>query len=103
MASTTIVYLLTAHPEAKEKVQMEIEEVMGDREDISEEDLGNLAYLDQVELIMCRSLKHFQVVCEGVRMVSVFYTFRECVKPYKVPGTALGTPYPKEPGSSSPL
>ena len=27
------------------------------------------------------------MVCEGIRMNPVMYTFRECVKPYKVPGS----------------
>lgn len=68
------IYLLTAHPQALEKLEEEIEEVMGERDDVTEEDLVNMVYLEQV-------------VCEGIRMNCVMYTFRECVKPYKVPGS----------------
>jgi cytochrome P450 family 3 subfamily A len=43
-----LVYLITAHPEVQEKLHEEIDDVLGGRDDVIEEDFGNLTYLDQV-------------------------------------------------------
>ena len=48
----TTVYLLTAHPQALEKLEEEIEEVMGERDDVTEEDLISMVYLEQVNEIL---------------------------------------------------
>lgn len=72
--SALVIYLITAHPEVKEKLVEEMEAVLGDREEVTEEDTRNLQYLDQV-------------VNETLRMNPAFMTFRECGTPYKVPGT----------------
>ena len=49
-----MIFLITAHPQVQEQLWEEIDSVVGDQEDISEEDLASLPYLDQV--------RHFQVV-----------------------------------------
>ena len=43
-----MIFLITAHPEVQEQLWEEIGSVVGDREDVSEEDVANLTYLDQV-------------------------------------------------------
>ena len=49
-----MIFLITAHPQVQEQLWEEIDSVVGDHEDITEEDLANLPYLDQVG--------HFQFV-----------------------------------------
>ena len=43
-----MIFLITAHPEVQQQLWEEVDSVVGDREDVNEEDLGNLTYLDQV-------------------------------------------------------
>ena len=43
-----MIFLITAHPEIQEQLWEEIDSVVGDREDINDEDIGNLPLLDQV-------------------------------------------------------
>ena len=43
-----MIFLITAHPEIQEQLCEEIDSVVGDREDINDEDIGNLPLLDQV-------------------------------------------------------
>lgn len=72
--SSIIVYLITVHPEVQDKMLEEMEDVLGDREEVTEEDTRNLFYLEQV-------------ISEALRMCPVMFTYRECGKPYQVPGT----------------
>lgn len=46
--SSCIIYLIALHPEVQEKMVEEMEEVLGDRQDVTEEDTRNLGYIDQV-------------------------------------------------------
>jgi len=72
--SAVTLYLITAHPEVQDRLVEEMDTVLGDRDEVTEEDTRNLQYLDQV-------------ISETMRMCPVFHTFRECGSPYKVPGT----------------
>jgi len=74
-----MIFLITAHPEVQQQLWEEVDSVVGDREDVNEEDLGNLTYLDQV-------------MNEFLRMMPVPNTFRHCTKDYVVPGTDFTIP-----------
>merc|ERR1719341_2310238 len=74
-----MIFLITAHPEVQQQLWEEVDSVVGDREDVNEEDLGNLPYLDQV-------------MNEFLRMMPVPNTFRHCTKDYVVPGTDFTIP-----------
>merc|ERR550517_1833525 len=74
-----MIFLITAHPEIQEQLWEEIDSVVGDREDINDEDIGSLPLLDQV-------------MNEFLRMMPVPNTFRMCTKDYAVPGTDFTIP-----------
>jgi len=74
-----MIFLITAHPEVQEQLWEEIDSVIGEREDVNEEDLANLPYLDQV-------------MQEFLRMMPVPNTFRLCTKDYAVPGKDFTIP-----------
>ena len=46
--SSCILHLIALHPEVQERMVKEIEEVLGDKQDVTEEDSRNLKYMEQV-------------------------------------------------------
>lgn len=77
--SSVVIYLLALHSEVQEKLFEEVVEVVGEKENVSQEDTTNLPYLDQV-------------INEATRMNPVVFTGRECNKDFRVPGTDLTIP-----------
>ena len=49
--SAAIIYRISALPDVQERLFEEMEDVMGAREDVTEEDVGKLTYLDQVSAV----------------------------------------------------
>ena len=77
-----LVYYLTAYPEVQEKLQEEIDEVFeskADGEEIDQDDVTNMKYLDQV-------------VNEGQRLGPFAMTARTCTKDWKIPGDSFVVP-----------
>ncbi|OXB52954.1 hypothetical protein ASZ78_002463, partial [Callipepla squamata] len=56
------VMALSQHPEIMERVQAEVDEVLGSKRDIEYEDLGKLKYLSQMEakVVMAKLLQRFE-------------------------------------------
>jgi len=77
-----LVYYLTVYPEVQERLQEEIDEVFdgkADGEEIDQDDVTNMKYLDQV-------------VNEGQRLAPFAMTARTCTKEWKIPGDSFVVP-----------
>jgi len=75
----SILYLLAAHPEIQDKLQEELDTVLEGKKHVTEEDLREMPYLDQV-------------INEGLRRVPFSNTARFCTKDYRIPGTSFTIP-----------
>jgi len=69
---TGIMYMITVHPEVQEKIHEELDCVLGEKRDVTEEDLKEMVYLEQV-------------ISEGLRYMAIPNTARYCTRTYKIP------------------
>jgi len=78
-AFSGILYLLAIYPDVQEKLAEELETALEGKDDIMEEDMRNLPYMDQV-------------INEGMRLMPFPFTKRICTKAYKIPGSDFTIP-----------
>jgi len=76
---TGIQYMIAVHPEIQEKVHEELDCVLGDKSEVTEEDLKELVYLEQV-------------ISEGLRYMCLSHTSRYCTESYKIPDSDFTIP-----------
>merc|ERR1719507_428710 len=69
---TTKMIMITVHPEVQEKIHEELDCVLGEKRDVTEEDLKEMVYLEQV-------------ISEGLRYMAIPNTARYCTRTYKIP------------------
>jgi len=76
---SSIIYLIAAHSDVQDKLQDEVDLVLENKDEVMEEDLRNMPYLDQV-------------LSEGLRRMPIPNTSRYCTKEYKIPGSNFTIP-----------
>jgi len=77
-----LLYYLTINPDIQEKLQSDIDDLFetdAPGEEISQEDINNMKYLDQV-------------ICEGQRLGCFAFTARLCTRDWQVPGERFVIP-----------
>jgi len=74
-----VVHALMYHPEVQEKVRKEIEDVIGDSDDINADQLNDLKYTENV-------------IHESMRKYFSFALQRVCTRDYKIPDTDIVIP-----------
>jgi len=74
-----ISYMLVAYPEVQEKLQDEMDSVLEGKAHVTEDDVRDMPYLDQV-------------LTEALRLIPLPNTARYCTKEYKLPGTDFTVP-----------
>jgi len=82
MVMAVLVYYLVVYPEVQSRLQEEIDELFDGKdegEDLTQDDITGMAYLDQV-------------LNEGNRLGSVSSTARMCTKDYPIPGDSFVIP-----------
>jgi len=72
-------FLLATQPDIQEKLQEEVDAVMEEKAEVTEEDLREMPYLDQV-------------LSESLRIFGLPNTSRFCTKAYTIPGTKFTVP-----------
>jgi len=76
---TGIMYMIAVHPEVQEKIHEELDCVLGEKSDVTEEDLKEMVYLEQV-------------LSEGLRYMVLPNTSRYCTRTYKIPDSDFTIP-----------
>ena len=67
--------------------------MLGDKSDVTEDDLKEMVYLEQVSLdIYTCNRPTFQVISEGLRCMSLPSTSRFCTETYKIPDSDFTVP-----------
>ena len=75
-----IAHKLVLHPDIQDKVLQEIEETLGDEDEVTPDAVNQLKYMDQV---INESLRHEDILTSHERM---------CTKDYLIPGTNMTIP-----------
>ena len=77
---------------AQEKIHEELDCVLGEKSDVTEEDLKEMVYLEQVRVLPRWNYYITQVISEGLRYMVLPNTSRFCTEAYKIPDSEFTIP-----------